>query len=120
MKTYPNKNFSQICSILMQVAEGIAAACGHNLVVSDMVHTLSDLSEKMWKNEVPYYIGIRHQGVEGGTKEHCLDRCKGLGYPLIIVKLEKDFFYDFNMTIMFTHNWMNGDNNYMEGEFDSL
>ena len=124
MKTYPNKNFSQICSILMQVAEGIAAACGYNLVVSDMIYSLSSLGGERhcWRrgDKRPFYIAIREQGTESGYKEECIERCKGLCYPLVIAKVEMDEVCDYNMTIMFTHNWMNGDNNYLEGEFDSL
>ena len=39
---------------------------------------------------------------------------------LIIAKIETDRVCDYNMTIMFTHGWMDRDNNYMEQEFNSL
>jgi hypothetical protein len=120
MRTYAEQNFPAMSEILMQVAQGIAAVSGYKYVISDMVHTLHDLSTKLYELEQPYYIGIREQGVEGGTKEYCLDRCKGLGYPLVIAKIDKGTPFDWDLTLMFTHNWMNGDNNYMEQEFNSL
>ena len=120
MKTYNQIHFSQISEILMQAALGMSAVLGHKYITSDMIHSLSDLNEKMYEWKEPYYIAIREQGTESGNKEHCLDRCKGLGYPLVIAKIEADKVCDYNMTIMFTHGWMDRDNNYMEQEFNSL
>ena len=116
MRTYNQIHFSQISEILMQAALGVSAVCGYKYVTSDMVHSLSE-----WVGfKETYYIAIREQGTESGNKEQCIERCKMLGYPIIIAKIEKDKFCDYNMTIMFTHGWMNGDNNYMEQEFNSL
>lgn len=121
MRTYNQINISQICEILMNAAMGVSAVCGFKYVTSDMVYSLQDLSTKIHAEiEKPYYIAIREQGTENGFKEHCLDRCKSLGYPLVIAKIERDKTVDLNMTIMFTHGWMDRDNNYMEQEFDSL
>ena len=121
MKTYKQIHFSQISEILTQAALGVSAVCGFKYVTSDMIHSLSDLHNKSWARlEEPYYIAIREQGTESGYKEQCIERCKCQGYPLIIAKIEVDNVCDYNMTIMLTHNWMNGDNNYMEQEFNSL
>ena len=122
MKTYNQIHFSQISEILMQAALGVSAVCGFKYVTSDMVYSLNELSSKMhiWSSDTPFYIAIREQGTESGYKEECIDRCKGLGYPIIIAKIEKDKVCDYNMTIMFTHGWMERDNNYMEQEFNSL
>lgn len=120
MKTYKQIHFNKICRILTEASQGVASVCGYDYVVSDMIHSLSDLHDKMFSDmKEPYYIAIREQGTESGFKAHCIDRCKGLGYPLVIAKIEKDTF-DLNMTIMFTHGWMDRDNNYMEQEFNSL
>lgn len=115
-------NFGKIACILTQAAQGFSAITGCNLIVSDMVYSLADLSMNIHSGGLkePYFIAIREMGTESGNKEHCLDRCKGLGYPLLIAKIERDRVIDMNMTIMLTHNWMNGDNNYMEQEFNSL
>ena len=122
MKTYNQIHFSQISEILMQAALGVSAVCGYRYTTSDMVYSLKDFADKMHSSQMnePYYIAIREQGTESGNKEHCLDRCKGLGYPLIIAKIEADKVCDYNMTIMFTHGWMDRDINYMEQEFNSL
>ena len=122
MKTYNQIHFSQISEILMQAALGVSAVCGFKYVTSDMVYSLKDFADKMHSSQMnePYYIAIREQGTESGYKEHCIERCKGLGYPLVIAKIEADKVCDYNMTIMFTHGWMDRDNNYMEQEFNSL
>ena len=122
MKTYNKIHFSQISEILMQAALGVSAVCGYKYVTSDMVYSLNELSSKMhiWSSNIPFYIAIREQGTESGYKEECIERCKGLGCPLIIAKIEKDKVCDYNMTIMFTHGWMDRDNDYMEQEFNSL
>ena len=120
MKTYNNIHFNGISEILMQAALGVSVVCGYKYVSSDMVHSLSDLHHESLNGLTePYYIAIREMGTECGYKEHCIDRCKGLGYPIVIAKIERADF-DFNMTIMFTHGWMDRDNNYMEQEFNSL
>ncbi len=122
MKTYNQIHFSQISEILMQAALGVSAVCGYKYVTSDMVYSLNELSSKMhiWSSGIPFYIAIREQGTESGYKEDCIERCKGLGYPLVIAKIEADKVCDYNMTIMFTHGWMDRDNNYMEQEFNSI
>jgi hypothetical protein len=124
MKTYKQINFSQISEILMQAAIGVSAVCGYRCVCSDMIYSLSSLGGErhLWKSgdKRPFYIAIREQGTESGYKEDCIERCKMLGYPLVIAKIEADKACDYNMTIMFTHGWMSGDNNSMEQEFNSL
>ena len=104
----------------MQAALGVSAVCGFKYVTSDMVYSLHEVSNIIHDADVPYYIAIREQGTECGNKAHCIERCKCLGYPLVIAKIEKDKVCDYNMTIMFTHGWMDRDNNYMEQEFNSL
>jgi hypothetical protein len=103
----------------MQAALGVSAVCGYKYVTSDMVYSLNHLNENITYKE-PFFIAIREQGTESGNKEYCLDRCKALGYPLVIAKIDKDRTFDYNMTIMFTHGRMDRDNNYMEQEFNSL
>ena len=117
MKTYNQIHFSQISEILMQAALGVSAVCGYKYTISDMVYSLNHLNENMHHYKEPFFIAIREQGTESGNKEHCLDRCKGLGYPIIIAKIEKDKVCDYNMTIMFTRN---RDYTKMEQEFDFL
>ena len=120
MRTYAEQNFPAMSAILMQVAQGIAAVSGCKYVISDMVHTLHDLSTKLHKMEQPYYIGIREQGVEGGTKEYCLDRCQGLGYPMVIAKVDKGTPFDWDLTISFTQEWASGEIGHLPQELNSL
>ena len=121
MKTYNQIHFSQISEILMQAALGVSAVCGYRLATSDMVHSLSDLHDKSLIGlKEPFYIAIRDMGTESGFKEHCIERCKCLGYPLIIAKIEANKVCDYNMTIMFTHGWMDKGSIYMGHEFNSL
>ena len=116
MKTSKNIHFNQITELLMQAAMGVGAVCGHKYPISDLVYSLYNLMT----NKEPYYIAIREQGTESGNKERCIERCKGLGYPLVIAKIEKDKICDYNMTIMFTHGWFDRGNDYMEQEFNVL
>lgn len=118
MKTYNQIHCNQICEILMQAAMGVSAVCGYKYTISDMVYSLNELAHKTRKGT--YYIAIRELGTESGYKEECIERCKGLGYPLVIAKIEKDKVCDYNMKIMFTHGWLDRDKNYMEQEFNSL
>ena len=120
MKTYNQISFSRISEILMQATLGVSAVCGFRYVTSDMVCSLNHLNENMYYYKKPFFIAIREQGTESGCREHCIERCKCLGYPLIIAKIEKDTVCGYNMTIMFTHGWKDRDNNYMEQEFNSL
>lgn len=121
MRTYKQIHFTKISSILTLVAQGVSCVTGYDYPISDMIYSLAGLRESMRENKgIPYYIAIREQGTECGFKEHCIDRCKVLGYPIVIAKVEKDKTFDYNMTITFTHGWMDRDNNYMEQEFNSL
>ena len=38
----------------------------------------------------PYYLAIRKQGTEGGTKSHVMERCKALGEPVAVLKIEDE------------------------------
>ena len=122
MKTYNQIHFNEVSCILTQIANGFAAATGHKFIVSDMIYSLADLSDRNFKGDMkePFYIAVREMGTESGYKDECIERCKGLGYPLIIAKIEMDKVCDYNMTIMFTHGWMDRDNNYMEQEFNAI
>lgn len=116
--TYNQIHCNQICEILMQAAMGVSAVCGYKYTISDLVYSLNELAHKTRKGA--YYIAIREQGTESGCKEECIERCKCLGYPIIIAKIEKDKVCDYNMTISFTHNKVDGTFDAMEQEFNSL
>ena len=120
MKTYNQIHFNKICQILTTAAQGVSAVCGYDYVLSDMVYSLTEAGKVIRDTYVPYYIAIREQGTECGNKARCIERCKCLGYPIIIAKIEKDKMWDYNMTIIFTHGWMDRDDNYMEQELNSL
>ena len=121
MKTYNRIHFNEICRILTDAAKGVGAVSGYSYVLSDMILSLTELSKKFHEgSKESFYFAIREQGTECGSKENCIERCSCLGYPLVIAKIERDACMDLNMTIMFTHNWMSGDNKYMEQEFNSL
>lgn len=120
MKTYYQIQFYQIASILTLAAQGVSSVTGFKNTVSDMIYALHDLSDTMhsWSTRTPYYIAIRKQGTENGNKETCVDRCKILGYPIVIAKIEADRICGFNMTIKFACHCT--DINLIEKEFNSL
>lgn len=119
MRTFKNIPHMELISRLTMAAQGIAAISGYKYIVSDMVIELNKMPPPHSLAE-PFYIAIREQGTEGGTMEECIERCQCLGYPIVIAKIEADKVCDYNMTIIFTHGWMDGDDNYMEQEFNSL
>lgn len=115
MSTYSKIHFSQISEILMQAAMGVSAVNGCRYVVSDMMYSLCELGKIRYQNwDEPFYIAIREHGVESGNKEHCSERCKDLGYPLVIAKIEMDKVCDYDMKVVFTHK----DIYHIEEEFD--
>lgn len=120
--TFREIDFPKISEIIMQAALGVAAVTGRRLVISDLAHSLPDFYDKVWKNnglKEPYYFAIREMGTESGALAVCLDRCKTLGYPIVIAKVESEKVCDFKMTITFTSH---PDGNYdeMEKEFYAL
>lgn len=121
MKTYNQIHFNEVSCILTQIANGFAAATGHKYIVSDMIYSLTDLSDRNFKGDMkePFYIAVRKMGTESGSKAHCLERCKGLGYPIVIAKIEQDNICDLNMTIRIS-TLTDGDWTDMEMEFNSL
>ena len=38
----------------------------------------------------PFYMAIRKQGTESGTREHVIERCRVLGAPLYVLKVERE------------------------------
>ena len=115
MRTYKQIQLTKVQSILTLVAHGVSCVTGYDYPVSDMIYSLS--STEFSKSKEPNYIAIREMGTECGNKANCIERCKMLGYPIVIAKIEKDKVCDYNMTIMFTQN---RDYTKMEQEFNLL
>jgi len=38
----------------------------------------------------PFFFAIRKQGSESGTRQHCRERCKVLGHPVYVLKVERE------------------------------
>ena len=109
MKTYKGISSCKATSILMNVAQGIAAVSGHDIVISDLVIDLTNMRmyfHKNARNEVEYYIALREMGsVSHENREKCFEKAKDCGYPVVIAKIVRhkavvDDYYD--LTLMFT------------------
>ena len=108
-------HFMRMSEILMQAALGVSAVTESPFVVSDMVHSLSDFSDKANAHQLtePYYFAIREMGVESGTRTWVEGSCAVLGYPIVLAKVEVAT-YDYNMSIKFT------DQEWSEDEFNNI
>jgi hypothetical protein len=119
-KTYKQITLNRAVGILTQAALGMNAMMINNCIIYDAAITLNSLICNAINQNSPCYIAFREHGMEGGNKDECLERCKVLGYPLVIAKLEPDNVFDYDLTFMFTRKWMDGDVNDMQQEFNSL
>lgn len=65
--------------------------CQH--IEKDMGYSLETFEEialEYGKLGMPYYLAIRKQGTEGGTKSYVMERCEALGEPVAVLKIEDD------------------------------
>jgi hypothetical protein len=124
MATYNGITMGQVVNILTNIANGIAAISGNHQVLSDLAIDFGTMRRHFCNedNDRDFYLAFRETGVESGTKEKCYDRCKNLGYPLVIVKVTQHLFIttDYDVTITLTRHRTSGDYNLMEQEFNIL
>lgn len=100
-----NIELAKIFNILMSAAHGVATVAQSNTPVSDMVFTLTDLNHWAVGGREPFFVAIREHGTENGSKAHCIERCKHLGSPVIIARIEPNKVRELNMVI--TYNFAN-------------
>ena len=94
MKTteFKNQSFAEITRKCNAIADACAVINDCNLIMSDMVYSLVELRKALDypSSRLPFYIAVREQGVESGTKDHVIERCKSLGNPIYVMKVEQD------------------------------
>ena len=115
---YNDISFSRLSDILTRAAMGVGAVSNCLCPTSDLVYTLMDLRMRTPMDDEPYFVAIRETGTEGGFRDYCLDRCRHLGYPVILAKIEgNEHTNDYNVEIKFCHAlW--GDLPDLEREFE--
>ena len=109
MRKYEGLDAGKVVSILMNVAQGIAAVSGCSLVVSDLAIDLGTMRLSFAKagNKKEYYFAFREMGVESGTKKKVYECCKHLGYPIVIAKVEQKeiCMTDYDLTLCFSESF---------------
>lgn len=128
MHNYKGISACKATRILMNVAQGIAAVSGHDVVISDMVTDLTNMWKHFYNNaqkDAEYYFALREMGsVSHENREECFKKAKDCGYPVVIAKVVRhkacvDDYYD--LTLMFTT--FNGNfriEKELENDFNSL
>lgn len=90
----------RVADIARTVADACALCYGSPLITSDMALDI-DRFLKVWLNKynnatdttdpaAPFIFAIRRQGSESGTIEHVAERCKVLGSPVYVIKVERE------------------------------
>lgn len=128
MHTYKGISACKATRILMNVAQGIAAVSGHDVVISDLVIDLTNMRKYFYNNarkDAEYYFTLREIGtISHENREECFKKAKDCSYPVVIAKVVRhkacvDDYYD--LTLMFTT--FNGNfriEKELENDFNSL
>ena len=87
--TINNLTWNDAAATIQQIAE--AEAVKGCMFMSDVVWAINNANNwDLCQWSTPYYIAFRKCGVEDGTKEEVIERCKTLGQPHIVVKLSHE------------------------------
>ena len=81
------------------LADVVGVAFDSTFPASDMIISIDHFTK--WQEvgrladystdpRAPFYMAIRKQGTESGTREHVIERCKVLGAPLYVLKVERE------------------------------
>ena len=97
-ETTANMTAADIYEEMRTFAQHYATAYNCNLIASDALHDRQRFAN--WQNiareadettnpRAAFFFAIRKQGAESGTREHVAERCKVLGRPVYIMKVER-------------------------------
>jgi hypothetical protein len=81
------------------LADGVGVAFDSTFPAYDMAISIDHFTK--WQEvgrladystdpRAPFYMAIRKQGTESGTREHVIERCRVLGAPLYVLKVERE------------------------------
>ena len=86
-----NQTADRIEEKAQAIAESVAVVFGSSLPVSDMVTSCQEFREWISSgNPAPFFLAVRKQGTESGSREEVRSRCEALGRPLYIIKVERN------------------------------
>lgn len=93
MKTteFKDQRFEDIVLKCNAIAQACSIIYDCNLINSDMVYSLNELRDAIEYPSIklPFYLAVRELGVESGSKQHVEERCKILGAPVYVMKVEE-------------------------------
>jgi len=83
---------AEVVEKCQKLADLMADFYGCHLIASDMVLSCQEFAECMKEEDTPapFYFAIRKQGTESGTRSHCRERCRVLGRPVYVLKVERE------------------------------
>ena len=97
-ETVANMTAADIYEEMRTFAQHYATAYNCNLIASDALHdrqrfyywqNIANDTTETTNPRRPFFFAIRKQGAESGTREHVAERCKVLGRPVYIMKVER-------------------------------
>jgi hypothetical protein len=82
---------AEVIEKCQKLADLMADFYGCHLIASDMVLSCQEFAGVCELLTVaPFYFAIRKQGTESGTREYCRERCRVLGRPVYVLKVESE------------------------------
>lgn len=103
---YHHTTAERIATIARTIAGAVGACFGSSLPVSDMAIDVNRFNKWCEGSSVadadasaPFWFAVRKQGSESGTRENCQARCKALGSPLYVLKVEREAAGLFSLTV---------------------
>lgn len=96
---YHHTTAERVATIARTIAGAVGACFGSSLPLSDMA--IDVYRFKKWcegrkvdgdgiDTAAPFWFAVRKQGSESGSRENCKNRCKMLGAPLYVLKVERE------------------------------
>ena len=90
---------ARVATICETIAEAVGVTFDSSYPAADMVQDLNRFAK--WQSiaadaddvidpRAPFYFAVRRQGSESGTREHAAERCRVLGAPVYVVKVERE------------------------------
>ena len=100
---FTQQTASQVVERLQNIATGYAAIYGYGIIKKDMITSTDAFDDLIYElgniTLDSYYFAIREMGVESGTRREVEERCKVLGTPVCIIKVEGAENRKFNVAI---------------------
>ena len=98
LTAYHHTTAARVAHICQTIAESVGVCYGSTLPAFDMAISLQQFGE--WQTATtpddemnpaaPFFFAVRKQGTESGTREHCKERCRILGAPVYVIKVERE------------------------------